>query len=183
MRSSLGGPLRPAALVASVVVHAATFAVLSAHARGENAGRDEGLTLILVGRRVRALGGRLGATGCLRRERRVRRQGEPRGSIGRLGDDRRNCRFSSTPAELLASAPAVYPRKARAAEIECDVPVEIIVDASGAVVSASSASRAGYALDEAAVRAVRGYRFSLAMRQGHAARIRMRWVVQLRLRQ
>jgi len=42
--------------------------------------------------------------------------------------------------------------------------------------------RAGYGLDEAALTAIRAYRFSPAVRAGRAVPVRMRWVVQFRLR-
>lgn len=86
------------------------------------------------------------------------------------------------PARLLASAPLVYPARARAAEIEGDVEVEIVVDTRGRVVDARVARPAGYGLDEAALVAVRGYRFSPASRDGAAVRVRMRWSVQFQLR-
>jgi protein TonB len=88
----------------------------------------------------------------------------------------------SVPARLLASSPLVYPPAARSAEIETDLPVEIVVDAEGRVVAARALTRAGYGLDEAALRAIRAYRFSPALRQGLPVRVRMRWTVQFRLR-
>jgi TonB family protein len=88
----------------------------------------------------------------------------------------------SVPARLVASAPPAYPPAARAGEIESDVPVDILVDTSGRVVEASSRSGAGYGFGEAAVAAVRGYRFSPAQRSGKLVRVRMRWIVQFRLR-
>jgi TonB family protein len=86
------------------------------------------------------------------------------------------------PARLLAASPLVYPPAARQAEIEIDLPVEIVVGAAGRVVSARAVSRAGYGLDEAALRAIRDYRFSPAIRVGHPVPVRMRWTVQFRLR-
>ncbi len=87
----------------------------------------------------------------------------------------------SVPARLLVKGPVPYPALARAAEIEADVPVEIVVDTSGRVVEARALARSGYGLDEAAVTGVRGYRFSAALRDGRSVRVRMRWVVQFRL--
>ena len=81
-----------------------------------------------------------------------------------------------------ASAPVAYPPRARAAEIELDVPMEIVVDALGRVSEARVLRRSGYGLDEAAGRAVRAYRFSPAWRAGRAVAVRMRWMVQFRLR-
>jgi TonB family protein len=86
------------------------------------------------------------------------------------------------PARLLAAATLAYPPAARQAEIETDFPLEIVVDAGGRVVSARAVSHAGYGLDEAALQGIRGYRFSPAMRAGRPVAVRMRWVVQFRLR-
>jgi len=88
----------------------------------------------------------------------------------------------AVPARLVSSSPLVYPAAARQAELELDLPMEIIVDAEGRVTSARALGRAGYGLDEAALRAIKAYRFSPAQRQGHAVPVRMRWTVQFRLR-
>jgi TonB family protein len=85
-------------------------------------------------------------------------------------------------ARLLAASPLVYPPAARKAEIEFDFPIEIVVDAAGRVVSARARLRAGYGIDESALRAIRGYRFSPALRGGRPVPVRMRWTVQFRLR-
>ena len=45
----------------------------------------------------------------------------------------------------------------------------------------SALRRAGYGLDEAALQAIRAYRFSPALRAGHPVRVRMRWTIQFRL--
>ena len=86
------------------------------------------------------------------------------------------------PARQLAEGPLAYPPAARQAEIELDFPLEIVVDAAGRVVSARALAHAGYGLEEAALQGIRGYRFSPAMRAGHATAVRMRWVVHFRLR-
>jgi len=86
------------------------------------------------------------------------------------------------PARLLAPSPLVYPAAARAAGIELDFPVEIVVDPTGHVSAARALRHAGYGLDEAALRAIRDYRFSPALRAGRAVPVRMRWIVQFRLR-
>ncbi len=86
------------------------------------------------------------------------------------------------PARLLRPSPLVYPPAARQAEIEIDFPVEIVVDTDGRVISARPLRHAGYGLDEAAIRAIRDYRFSPAMRGGRPVRVSMRWTVQFRLR-
>ena len=88
----------------------------------------------------------------------------------------------TVPARLVAASPLGYPPAARQADVELDVPVDIVVDAGGHVVSARAAVRAGYGLDDAAVRAMRDYRFSPALRAGSPVAVRMRWTVQFRLR-
>ena len=88
----------------------------------------------------------------------------------------------SVPARLISSNPVAYPLEARRAEIETDVQVQILLDRDGRVVEARNLSRDGYGLDEAAVQAIRTYRFSPALRDGHPVRVRMRWTVQFRLR-
>jgi TonB family protein len=86
------------------------------------------------------------------------------------------------PARLVASAPPPYPESARRAEIEADVPVEIMIDSRGNVIESRALAHAGYGLDESAASAVKRYRFSAAVRGGRPVRVRMRWVVQFRLR-
>jgi TonB family protein len=88
----------------------------------------------------------------------------------------------SVPARLLISVPVAYPPEARAADVEANVAVEIVVDARGRVVEARALAASGYGLDAAALRAVRAYRFSPAQRAGHAVRVRMRWTVLFCLR-
>ena len=88
----------------------------------------------------------------------------------------------SSRARLLTSATASYPAQARSAEVEADVPVEIVVDTRGNVVDARVVTHAGYGFDDSALTAIRSYRFSPAQRDGHAVRVRMRWSVQFRLR-
>lgn len=87
----------------------------------------------------------------------------------------------SARATLLASAPAAYPPEARSNEAEADVTLEIVVDTMGAVREARPLSRAGMGFEEAALAAIRGYRFSPALKDGHPVRVRMRWAVQFRL--
>jgi protein TonB len=85
-------------------------------------------------------------------------------------------------ARLVQSVVAAYPVHARADEVEGDVGVEIVVDREGRVVDARVTRPAGHGLDEAALTAVRAYRFSPAQREGRAVRVRMPWSVQFRLR-
>ncbi len=89
----------------------------------------------------------------------------------------------STKARLLSATPALYPSAARTAEVEADVPVEIVVGRDGRVEAAMAVGPAsGFGLDRAAEVTVRGYRFTAATKDGAPVRVRMRWVVQFRLR-
>lgn len=89
----------------------------------------------------------------------------------------------SEPARLVVSAPVRYPAEARAAEREATVALEIVVDTSGLVVDARVLGAAvGAGFDEAALAAVRGYRFTPARRDGRPVRVRMRWSVRFELR-
>ena len=85
-------------------------------------------------------------------------------------------------AHLLSSVPVIYPEAARAAELEADVRLELVVDTEGRVVSARPLAPHDLGLDEAARRAVRAYRFSPARRKGRPIRVRMEWTVAFRLR-
>jgi TonB family protein len=87
----------------------------------------------------------------------------------------------TVPARLVARVSVVYPPAARAGEIETDVRLELVVDASGHVATARCLRSVGYGLDEAALTAVRAYRFSPALLDGHPVGVRMQWVVQFRL--
>ena len=88
----------------------------------------------------------------------------------------------SVSARPVLSSEPPYPSDARRADIEADVPVQILVDTGGRVLEARSLSHHGYGLEEAAVQAIRTWRFSPALRGGHPVRVRMRWTVQFRLR-
>ena len=85
-------------------------------------------------------------------------------------------------AKLVSSVVAVYPAAARSDDVEGDVGVEFVVDRSGRVIEARVARAAGHGFDDAALTAIRRYRFSPAQRDGHAVRVRMPWSVQFRLR-
>jgi TonB family protein len=74
-----------------------------------------------------------------------------------------------------------YPDLARAADVEADVPLELVVDEVGAVIDAHVLRPAGLGLDAAALAAVRRYRFTPAERAGRPVRVRMRWSVEFRL--
>jgi protein TonB len=86
------------------------------------------------------------------------------------------------PARVSFAPAPRYPAAAQEDGIEAEVPVEIVVDTTGAVRSARALGRVGHGLDEAAVSGVRAYRFSPAKRQGRATAVRMKWVVEFRLR-
>ena len=75
-----------------------------------------------------------------------------------------------------------YPQEAlsQGVELGSPLPFEIIVDASGRVVSARPLRHAGYGFDEAAAAALRTYRFTPAKRNGHAVAVRMKWTVDFR---
>jgi protein TonB len=85
------------------------------------------------------------------------------------------------PARLQSSVPVVYPEAARAAEIEADVLLELVVDGEGRVTGARPLAARDFGLTDAALRAVRAYRFTPAERAGHPVRVRMRWTVTFRL--
>jgi protein TonB len=88
----------------------------------------------------------------------------------------------SVGAKLLSGAPPPYPASAEAAGIEASVPVELVIDDQGSVRSAVATSHVGYGLDEAALAAVRTYRFAPARRDGRVVAVRMRWIVHFELR-
>lgn len=87
-----------------------------------------------------------------------------------------------TPAKLVVGAVPTYTPEAQTAGIEADLPLEIVVDAAGAVIAARALAHVGYGLDQAALRSVRSYRFAPARRAGKTLPVRMRWVMQFRLR-
>lgn len=88
----------------------------------------------------------------------------------------------SVAAKLVSAMVAAYPPGARADEVEGNVDLEIVVDRDGRVIEARVARPAGHGFDDAALAAVRRYRFSPAQRDGRAVRVRMPWSVQFRLR-
>jgi protein TonB len=102
-------------------------------------------------------------------------------SSGGSGDATFEANQVNAPARLLTRAAVVYPAEARAQEIEADVRVEIVVDEAGRVIAARALSNTGYGLDDAALHAIRQYRFAPAMKDGHPVRVRMHWTVQFRL--
>lgn len=82
-------------------------------------------------------------------------------------------------ATLLSGPKPVYPSGALADGIELDAPLafEIVVDTAGAVVSTLPLDHAGHGFDEAALAALRAFRFTPAKRDGELVRVRMRWTV------
>jgi protein TonB len=84
-------------------------------------------------------------------------------------------------ARLVRGLAPSYPDAARADGIEGDVHLELVVGVSGAVESARVVRGVGHGLDEAALRAVRQFRFAPANKAGHAVRVRMGWAMQFRL--
>ena len=84
------------------------------------------------------------------------------------------------PAERVVGPKPVSPAEARAQGVEGDVVLEIVIDRTGAVESARALKPSGYGFEQAALAAVRAYRYRPAMRDGHAVRVRMRVPMQLR---
>jgi TonB family protein len=91
-------------------------------------------------------------------------------------------RHVTSRAHLASGAAPAYPESARADGIEADVPLEIVVSPAGAVETARVLRPAGHGLDQAALDAVRSYRFTPATKDGHPVHVRMQWLVQFRLR-
>jgi len=88
----------------------------------------------------------------------------------------------AVPARVTGRVEPAYPFAAREDGVEADVHLEIVVDAAGSVVEARTLEHAGSGFDESALSAIRGYRFSPAMKDGHLVRVRMPWTVEFRLR-
>jgi periplasmic protein TonB len=87
----------------------------------------------------------------------------------------------SVPAYLVSSGRPEYPAEARAAGLEGDVQLEIVVDSRGRVVASKLLRSAGHGFDESALKAIPTYRFAPAQYQGGPVRVRMPWVVSFRL--
>lgn len=86
------------------------------------------------------------------------------------------------PPELLEGAEPAYPTEAERRGLEADVPVRIWVDASGAVLKAEVIGRAGHGFDEAALEAVKRYRFRPAEFDGKPGPIVVETTLHFRLR-
>jgi len=87
-----------------------------------------------------------------------------------------------TPLYQVDSPPAVtsefkitYPEEARKAGIEGPVTLSILVDAEGRVVSAKLLTGPGYGLNEAALEAIKRFRFKPAIKGGQPVSTEMRY--------
>ncbi len=87
----------------------------------------------------------------------------------------------SVRAQLARGGAPPYPPGARAEGVEGDVALELVLSTSGTVDSVRVVKGVGHGFDEAAVAAVRNYRFSPATKDGHPVRVRMRWTMEFRL--
>lgn len=85
------------------------------------------------------------------------------------------------PAHLAQGVLPAYPEDARAAHIEADVGLELVVSAQGAVESVRVVRPAGHGFDAPAVDAARRFRFVPARTDGRPVAVRMAWTVQFRL--
>lgn len=88
----------------------------------------------------------------------------------------------SVRAEVAYGPAPVYPTEAREAQIEVDVPIEIVVNPDGQVVLARVTRHIGYGFEESAIDSIRRYRFKPAQRDGRPVAVRMLWTMQYRLR-
>jgi protein TonB len=87
----------------------------------------------------------------------------------------------SSPAQPLYSFKPPYPDAARREGIEATVTVEIVVEVDGTVLDAHVVRRAGFGFDEAALAAVRQFRFTPARHDGRMVRERKRSTFEFRL--
>ncbi len=97
-----------------------------------------------------------------------------------VASDRVFAESEVTERATLTSGPKPqYPADALHDSIEPDEPLafEIVVDTNGAVMTSRPLNHAGHGFDEAALAALRAYRFSPAKRDGERVRVRMRWTV------
>jgi len=102
--------------------------------------------------------------------------GSPEGTSGDAAVKSSSQNGISRPAVLLQSAPVEYPSWALQQGIEGRVVVRMLVDEQGRVAEAYVAKTSGYSsLDEAAVAAVKKYRFLPALKNGKPIK---RWVEQ-----
>ena len=125
--------------------------------------------ILTIDRHASTRGGIVSASG--------RASDAPSGSAAPLAEER-----VDTAATLLSGSAPAYTREAESAGVDADVPLEIVVDDRGHVVSARALEHVGYGLDEVVLRSIRGYRFDPARRGGHPVAVRMRWLVRFELR-
>ena len=88
----------------------------------------------------------------------------------------------SAAAQIAYRAAPAYPSAARSDEVEGKVGLEIVVDVAGRVTEARVLQRAGHGFDQAALDAVRRWRFTPAQKDGRAVRVRMPVTVEFQLR-
>lgn len=89
----------------------------------------------------------------------------PSGSIGPV-------RVANLASNLLSGAPPAYPKSSRSKREEGTVVLRVVVGADGRVAEASIATSSGHsALDDAALAAVRKWRWSPTVRDGRAVAI------------
>jgi protein TonB len=84
-------------------------------------------------------------------------------------------------ARLVGGPPPAYPDDARTAGVEGDVHLELVVDVAGAVRSARVLHGVERGLDESAMRAVRQFQFTPAIKGGRPVSVRMAWSIRFRL--
>ncbi len=87
------------------------------------------------------------------------------------------------PPQLVEFVAAEYPEAARAQGLEGEVVLELVVGADGHVTEARVVGGAGHGFDQAAMEAVKAFRFDPALRRGEptSARIRFRYPFQLQV--
>ena len=86
------------------------------------------------------------------------------------------------PARLESGSDPSYPASALSAGVEAEVPLEIVVNEAGTVISARAPQPVGYGLDDVAIASVRSYHFRPARRGDKAVAVRMRWLMRFQLR-
>jgi len=96
------------------------------------------------------------------------------GGVYRAGGD-------VAPAVRIAGDPPSYPKAAREAGIQGVVILDVIIDERGGVERVSVLKTLSIGLDEAAVRAVKGWKFRPATLQGRPVRVQQTLSVNFRL--
>lgn len=88
-----------------------------------------------------------------------------------------------TPPSLLQFVEAPYPEEARALGLSATVEISLVVTIDGSVEEPSVVAPQGHGFDEAALEAVRQFRFAPATRDGVPARARIRYAYVFELRE